>query len=276
MYTFLNDEFVPAEKAFLHVSDLSIQRGYGIFDFFKVVDNYPLFLDFYLERLYSSASEMRLEIRFTKEEFKSVLFELIEKNNLPMSGIKVVLTGGYSPDAYQLVKPNLIITQQALTFPSDDLGEGIKIITHEYVREMPHVKTINYLMGIWTQQKMKEQKASDVLYHQKGEVSEFPRCNFFIVKKNNTVVTPSKNILNGITRMNVLELARKKFKVHEGVVTLTDVAEASEAFLTSTTKRIVPIVQVEDLRIGNGVPGAVTREVFNDLLQFEYSERKNR
>lgn len=273
MYTFLNGEFISAEKAFIHVSDLSVQRGYGIFDFLKIVDNYPLFLDDYITRFYSSASEMRLAVPYTKEEFISLLFELIKKNNMPMSGIKIVLTGGYSPDAYQLVKPNLIINQQELKFPSDQISDGIKVITHEYVREMSHVKTINYIMGIWTQKKMIEQGAADVLYHTNGNVTEFPRCNFFIVKKDNTVVTPSKNILRGVTRKHVLELAAKKYSVVEGSVTLSDIANASEAFLTSTTKRIIPIRQVDSQLIGAGATGPVTKELYNDLLQLELSER---
>lgn len=272
MYTFLNHEFVPAEKAFLHVNDLAIQRGYGIFDFFRVINNYPLFLEDYISRFYSSAKEMQLEVPVKKDEFQSVLFELISRNNLPMSGIKVILTGGYSPDAYVLTKPNLIITQQPLKLASDELSDGIKVITHEYMREMPHVKTINYLMGIWTQKKMMEQQASDVLYHQRGEVSEFPRCNFFIVKKDNTLVTPGKNILLGITRKHVLELASRKFNIQESAVTLDDLAQANEAFLTSTTKRIIPVTQVDQQIIGTGKAGSVARELFADLIQLEQQE----
>ena len=273
MYTLLNGEFIPAEKAFLHVSDLSVQRGYGIFDFLKIVDNYPLFLEDYITRFYASACEMRLAVPYTKEEFISLLFVLVQKNNMPMSGIKIVLTGGYSPDAYKLVKPNLIITQQELKFPSDQISNGIKVISHEYVREMPHVKTINYIMGIWTQKKMIEQGAADVLYHTNSTVTEFPRCNFFLVKKDNTVVTPSKNILHGVTRKHVLELAARKYSFVEGPVTLSDIADASEAFLTSTTKRIIPITQVDRQLIGTGVTGPVTKELYNDLLQLELSER---
>lgn len=272
MYTFLNTDFVEEEKAVLHVSDLAIQRGYGIFDFLRVMDNHPMFLDDHLNRFYASASEMRLEVQYTKEEFKSILLELIAKNNIPMSGIKITLTGGYSPDGYQLIKPNLIITQQPLNLSVNPIQKGIKVITHEYVREMPHVKTINYLMGVWTQKKMMEQQASDVLYQIKGEVSEFPRCNFFIVREDGVVVTPAKNILSGVTRKNVLKLASKKFSIKEEVVTLNDITSAREAFLTSTTKRIIPITQVDDHRIGDGAPGPVALELFADLIQLEEAE----
>lgn len=275
MYTFLNDSFVPDDKAFLHVSDLSIQRGYGIFDFFRVMDNYPLFIEDYLERLYVSAKEMHLKVPYETGQLKSLIFELIQKNNIPMSGIKVILTGGYSPDGYQLAdKANLIMVQKPMSFPPAGFPtEGIKIITHEYLRDKPHVKTINYVVGIWIQNKVLEKKAADVLYHYKGEVSEFPRCNFFIVRKDNTVVTPGENILEGVTRKHVLRLAAKKYKVEIGRVTLDDARAAKEAFLTSTSKRIVPITQIDESIIGEGKPGRVTNDLYDDLVALEFNEQ---
>lgn len=273
MYTFLNNAFVPTDKAFLHVSDLAIQRGYGIFDFFRVIHNHPLFLPDYLERFFASAKVARLEMPYDEDEFSTILYELISRNNMPTSGIKVILTGGYSPDGYQIAKPNLIIQQQPLSLPADPLNHpGIKVITHEYVRVIPHVKSINYLMGIWTHQRMLEQGASDVLYYYHNEVSEFPRCNFFMVRPDNTVVTPSKNILYGVTRKNVLALAAKKFPVEEGTITVQDIANVKEAFLTSTTKRIIPITQVDDQVVGNGKPGEVTKTLLNDLMVLEAEE----
>ncbi|MBX2962242.1 MAG: aminotransferase class IV family protein [Cyclobacteriaceae bacterium] len=275
IYTYLNNSFVEEDKAFLHVSDLSIQRGYGIFDFFRVMDSYPLFIEDYLERLYVSAKEMHLNIPYEPAQLKEIIFELIRRNNLPLSGIKVILTGGYSPDGYQLAdKANLIMLQKAMSFPSAEFpSEGIKIITHEYLRDKPHVKTINYVVGIWIQNKVLEKKAADVLYHYKDEVSEFPRCNFFIVKHDNTVVTPGDNILEGVTRKHVLKLAAQKYKVQIGTVTLDDVLQAREAFLTSTSKRIVPITQTDDHIIGDGKPGRVTAELFQDLVRLENVER---
>jgi branched-chain amino acid aminotransferase len=273
-YIFLNTEFVPEEQAFIHVSDLAIQRGYGIFDFFRIMDNHPLFLDDYLTRFYASASEMQLEVPFPQDRLREILFELIRLNNIPMSGIKVILTGGYSPDGYQIAKSNIVISQQPLTFSSDEhMHSGIKVITHEYFRDMPHVKTINYLAGIWLQKKVNEQKAGDVLYHHLGEVSEFPRCNFFIVRPDQTVITPGKNVLYGITRNHVVKLASALFKVEEGTIRLEDIPKASEAFLTSTTKRIIPITQVDNHVIGTGKSGPVTKALFDALVQLEHNER---
>lgn len=270
MYAYLQGEFVPLEKAFLHVSDLSIQRGYGIFDFFKVENGHPFFLDDYLDRFYHSASTMRLEVPHQPEVLKSILYQLLEKNKLPHSGIKMILTGGYSADGYQPETPNLIITEQNLSMPDgDQIEKGIRIITHEYVRDIPEAKTINYSVGIWLIEKIKAHKAADVLYHQKGMVSEFPRCNFFIVTQDDTVITPASLVLRGITRKNILKLSAKDLKTTEGAISLADIDQAKEAFLTSTTKRIVPIVQIDDKVIGNGKPGPVTHSLLEQLIALE-------
>jgi branched-chain amino acid aminotransferase len=273
MYAFVNDQFIPIEKATLNVSDLAIQRGYGIFDFFKVQNHIPLFLDDYLDRFYHSASTMYLQKVPERGNLKEIIYELIQKNELADAGIKMILTGGYSQDGYQVASSNFIITEHILTLPTPaQVERGIKIITHEYRRDIPAVKTINYIIGVWLQKKVAENNASDVLYHLDGEVSEFPRCNFFIVRSDNTVVTPDKNILKGITRKKILELGQQNFKIEEGPVTLKDLASAKEAFLTSTTKRILPIVQIDDLIIGNGAPGKITRQLETQIRALELSE----
>jgi branched-chain amino acid aminotransferase len=273
MYAFVNNQFLPIEKATLNVSDLSIQRGYGIFDFFKVQNNIPLFLDDYLDRFYHSASTMYLQGAPTREKLKEIIYQLIQKNELPNAGIKMILTGGYSTDGYQIAPSNFIITEHPLTLPTPaQVERGIKIITHEYRRDIPSVKTINYIIGVWLQKRVAENQASDVLYHLNGEVSEFPRCNFFIVRHDNTVVTPDKNILKGITRKKILELNQQNFKIEEGTITVKDFFTAKEAFLTSTTKRILPIVQIDDLIIGNGVAGKITRQLEAEIRLLELKE----
>lgn len=268
MYSFLNNQFLPAEKTFVHVSDLAVQRGYGIFDFFKAVNGKIPFLDDYFNRFYRSAEFMQLPVSLSREELKNIVYELLQKNGVADAGIKMVLTGGYSPDGYEIATPNLIITQHALTMPSAKiLEQGVKIITHEFRREMPLVKSINYTTGVWLQRKVKAANAYDVLYHLNGEVSEFPRCNLFIVNKDGMVITPTNYALEGITRKNILSLSG--MEVNATTVTLTDVLQAREVFLTSTTKRVVPIVQVDDAVIADGKPGPVVEGILNELLRKE-------
>ncbi|MFM8849875.1 MAG: aminotransferase class IV [Cytophagales bacterium] len=269
MYVFLNDQFVEQEKAMLHISDLAIQRGYGVFDFFRLRKGVLLYVEDHLQRLMHSASFMHLQSPFRVDQMHAILRELVNKNNISNAGIRIILTGGYSPDAYEPTKPNLLIVQSPLQIDDNPTLKTINILTHGFVRDLPEAKTINYSMGIWLLKKMKEQQAQDVLYHDNGVVSEFPRGNFFIVTQTNEIITPATNALKGITRKRVLELRSQGFDVREGVVTLNDIAQAKEAFLTSSTKRIQAIVEIDGKKIGNGKAGDVSQSLLHHLIEKE-------
>jgi branched-chain amino acid aminotransferase len=267
---FINGEFIEEKKACLHISDLAIQRGYGVFDYCRTNDHVPVHLEDHIDRFLRSADIMQLQLPVCRESLVEIIHELIRKNEIAQSGIRMLLTGGYSPDSYEIIQPNLIVLQHPLVpLARGAFDKGIKIITHEYVREFPHAKTINYSMGIWLQRKIKEQGAVDVLYHQRGEVSEFPRANFFIVNKDDVIVTPKRNVLCGITRKKILEFSLKGVSIEEGVVTLADIRAAKEAFMTNTTKRVLPIVQVDNITIGHGRCGEVTNLIDQLLVKEE-------
>ena len=273
MQVFLNDKIVDEKDAALNISDLSIQRGFAVFDFFRTSNNVPLFIDDYLDRFFNSASSLDLSVPYTRQEIIDIVYELIERNNEPTSGFKLLLTGGYSTDSYEPSQPNFIITQQALSLVSQEkVEQGIKIILHEYMRDLPSIKSTNYLMGVYLGKKIKEKQVDDVLYYNDGNILEFPRANVFIVTKDEVVLTPGKNVLHGITRKKVIELARKHFTVEDRDVTVDELMNAQEVFLTSTTKRLLPVAKVEDTVFATGKAGSVTTrllEAFSDL-EFQY------
>jgi len=256
---------MPAEEAHIHISDMSIQRGYGIFDFFKIVHNQPVFLEDHLDRFFASAHTMRLNSLLSREALTQAIRELIQKNDLPQSGMRLTLTGGYAADGYSIHHPTLLLVQQPLQLATS-LQPGIRLITYEHQRQLPQVKTIDYLMAVWLQPHILQQKAADVLYHQQGVITECPRANFFIVNKQDELVTPALNILPGVTRKKLLTLAAQKMRVKEAPVILPDLLEAKEAFITSTTKHLLPVIQVDDITIGNGMPGPVTASLFSELI----------
>lgn len=267
-WVFINDEFIPEEKAVLHVSDLSIQRGYGIFDFFKVVNGVPVFLNEHLERFYASAKEMRLAIDYSKDALRKIIFQLLQKNNVDNTGVRITLTGGYSPDGYLLSKPNLIITLRSFKSQTKTQFEkGIKLITYEHQRQLPNVKTIDYLMGIWLQTFIKQNDADDVLYHSNGIISECPRSNFFIVTNNNMIVTPSKNILKGVIRKKLIEVAKNQFKIEERDVSIEEIKIVKEAFITSTTKTILPVRQIDTYILPKS--NSISKHLYHSLLELQ-------
>lgn len=270
MWTFINDQWVDAANASLHVSDLAVQRGYGVFDFFRTVEQRPLFIDDHLARLQNSAQTLRLTIPYTADALKQIITELINRNQLATSGIRLTVTGGNAADTYTPVTPNIIITQHPLTMADVfDAQKGMALITEEYVRELPEVKSINYLMGVYLQQKVKDAGADDVLYVSNGNISELPRSNVFVVTQQNELITAHSKVLHGITRKKILQLAAPFLKVKEQTITLSDVYSAKEVFVTSTTKRLMQVYSVNGQIIGEAKGGAVSTELFHRLLQLE-------
>ena len=265
-FTLINGEFFNKATASVLITDLSIQRGYGIFDFFKTINKRPIFLEDHLDRFFFSVSEMNLKSDLKRDHLKKFINQLIEKNNILNSGVRITLTGGYSEDGYSIAKPNLIISQSPFESNKSDFNKGIKLMTHEHQRQLPHVKTIDYLYAIYLQRLIKEKKADDVLYHNQSEITECPRANFFVITQNNEVITPAKNILRGITRKKILNFSQL-VNIREGLITIKDIENAKEAFVTSTTKNVLPVLKIDNKLIGNGKPGEITTKISGKLME---------
>ena len=263
-YAIINGAFVAEEEAKILVSDLAVQRGYGIFDYFRTTQYRPGFLDDHLDRFYHSAAFMHLPVEEDRSRLKALIAGLIEKNNLPNAGIRLTLTGGYSGNGYTPARPNLLITQSPFIFDAGAFHQGLRLITHDYQRQLPEVKTIDYLQAIYLQPQLKARGADDVLYHQQGALRECPRANFFLVTRQGEILTPAHHILKGITRKKIL--AYTDLPVREADLRLEDLENAAEAFISSTTKEAMPVLQIDGKPVGDGKPGAITTEIFSRLL----------
>ena len=257
---FLNNRLIPYANARIHVSDLAFQRGYGIFDYFLEIDGkIPNFND-YLDRFYFSAEGLGLEVPLESDLLVERINYLLEENKFRNSGIKLILTGGYSGDFYTPDAPNFMILNVPAKRNPELLEKGIKLLTHSYVRYLPEIKTLNYLPAILLREEMQKQGALDVLYHQRNVISETSRGNIFCYKKGK-IYTPDKNILKGITRKYVIGIAREFAEVVEGPVKLKDLAESDEVFMTGTSKPVAPVIKIGNHIIADGKPGPLTIKI---------------
>ncbi len=258
------------QQSFISTNDLALNRGYAVFDFFRVFKGIPLFIDDYLNRFYNSAYVLGLSIPYTKDELKATIKELIFINNLEESGIRLVLTGGISENNFAVAEPNLIITPSLLQLPSQiDFDKGIHLITHDYLRTLPHVKSTNYLMAIWLQDIIKKAQADDVIYTNNSNVLELPRANIFIITNENVLVTPHQNILAGVTRKNIIAIAESLLKVEERNITIDELLNAQEVFISSTTKRILPVAAINNCEVNSNFSTLISKELYKKLLQKE-------
>ena len=271
LYCFAQNKICLIENAGVPLGDLLVQRGYGIFDYLRVSNNKPLFIDAHLDRLFHSASVMRLSINSTKEEIKKCVATLIEKNNIPNSGIRLIIAGGDAPDGYTITQPHLIIIQQPLDPPPTTLSsKGIQLVSYFYQRQLAEVKTTDYLMAIHLQPWMKSQGADDILYYNNESVCECPRSNIFMVTYDNVIVTPARNMLKGITRKNIIQVAAtQNWKLEQRDISLEEMKTAKEVFISSSTKRIIPVKGLDEQNFSLNLDNSLSAQIFNHLLALE-------
>ena len=255
-YCSLNGTITAQEKASLGVTDLAVLRGYGIFDYFLFKYSRPMLEEQYLQRFYHSAERMGLGLPLSRQELSRHLRELIAANGEDKGSIRLVLTGGYSPDGYSPGTPNLIILQHPWpNTPESYFTEGIGLISHNFQREWPEVKTINYLTGIKLLPEIRKAGALEVLYHDNGILRESVRSNVFIVNDQEELITPDTNILFGITRDSVLKAAAGLLPITTREVRMEEVYGAREVFITGSNKSAMPVVRIDGRPIGDGKVG---------------------
>ena len=264
---YIKNEFIQYSEARLHISDLGLQRGFAIFDYFLEMDGRVPFFEDYLDRFYTSAKLLNLEVTLTRYILKEKIAYLLQQNKFGTSGIKLLLTGGYSEDLYSPSSPNFMILNLPLFHKPGDFGDGIKLILLDYQRHIPEVKTTFYLPSIALFPKMKEKGAIEVLYHHNGLISETTRANFFLIN-NGKLITPASGVLQGITRKYVLQVARGIMPVEEREVRLEELWNCDEAFITGTSKHVAPVVEIEGRVIGNGKPGRRTKLISEAFESF--------
>ena len=260
-YVYLNGDYLPREQASLHVSDLSILRGYGVFDYFRYAGGQPRFLDDHLDRLQSSVTGLGLDLDVRDSGMEAVVHELIARNGQPDGGIRIVVTGGLANDGYTPVQPSVVALPYSFTAPDERLyTEGCHCLLHPYERQLPRVKTIDYVEGIRIQPQLRARGADYPLYVDRvGNVRESDRSNYLMVKEG-VLITPADDILLGITRKHVLLLAQQLgIPTEERAVHQDELRRADEAMICSSIKGVMPITRLDGVAIAGGAAGEKTR-----------------
>jgi len=252
---------MPVKTANIRVNDLGLLRGYGIFDFFPVQSGFPVFQEEYFSRFFHSAARIRLEPPVDSKGLEERVIRLIKANDCPTGFVKLVLTGGFTPDGYSPGRSNLFIMMHPPLADELALEKGVKVLLYKFLRWNPDVKSLNYANVLKHREILQKSEALDLLYHDGRRISETSRGNFFIVNQQNELVTAPFNILFGITRGKVLEIAAGIMPVKESFINIEDILTAREAFITSTSKSVLPVVQIDSWTIGDGRPGSVSNKL---------------
>jgi branched-chain amino acid aminotransferase len=264
---YVDGKFVPADEAAIPVDDLAILRGFGVFDLLRTYNGKPFFLDEHVERLEHSAREIGLELPWSHNEIVQITLETLRKNDLAEANLRIVVTGGSSPDFMTPQgKPRLLVLVTPIPqLPDWWFSKGVKIITIVSERHIPGAKTIGYVPATMALRKAKKEGAIEALYIDRDDfVLECTTSNLFALI-GGTLVTPGRDILSGITRKVILDIARDRFPIDIRDISRKELLKAQEVFITGTNKGIVPVIQVDDAIIAKGRPGHHTREIMSVL-----------
>ncbi|HET8845879.1 MAG TPA: aminotransferase class IV [Ktedonobacteraceae bacterium] len=260
---YVNGEWVHPHQAHISVNDIGLLRGYSAFESLRTYNRHLFHLDEHLTRLYHSASIIDLEISETREQIAGIIRATVERNEYRHAAVRLLVTGGDSEDGVLAVgKPKLLVMISPLGERDMQRFErGYYLITSRLQREVPEAKTSSYTSAIRALKEAARLGADDALFvNESGHIQEATRSNFFLFR-GDTLVTPAAEILLGVTRGVVLDLARGRFSIEERAIPLEELAQADEAFVTSSSREIVPVVRVDEQIIGDGKPGLRTTEL---------------
>ena len=269
---YVNGSFVPPTQAMLPLNDLGIVRGYGVFDLLRTYGKTPFRLRDHIHRLESSASQIGLGLPWSTEELEDVVLQTYARNDIPDASIRIVVTGGPSTNFMTPQgKPSLMVMVHPVApYPASYYSQGSKAVSTLIERTMATVKSLNYIGAIMAMNDAEKTGAVEAIYLDAHDrLTEGTRANLFVVR-GERLITPREGVLKGITRQVVMEIATNDFEVVEHPIHYHELSLIDEVFLTSTTKEILPVVQIDEHVIGTGKPGPKTQriiELFNAYVQ---------
>lgn len=280
MKVFINGNFYDKEEAKVSVFDHGLLYGDGIFEGIRLYNKCVFKLDEHLERLKYSAHAIRLNLPWSLEEIATAVLNTCRENQLTDGYIRLVVTRGQgdlglSPKSCK--NPQLIIiADQIALYPLALFEKGMPIITVPTRRISQSalsssIKSLNYLNNILAKLEAEHCGYKEaIMLNEQGYVSECTADNIYIVKKGE-LKSPrtTHGALKGITRQTIKEIAiQMGFPIFFTELARYDIWNADECFLTGTAAEIIPVIEVDGRKIGNGLPGSITK-----TLQTTFTER---
>jgi D-alanine transaminase len=274
---YLNGQYLPLANAKISVMDRGFLFGDGVYEVIPAYSGKLFRLEDHLERLDNSLRAIRLQNPHSHEQWRNLLTPLLKKD-LDQS-IYLQITRGVAPKrdhAFpQHVTPTVFAMVSGIT-PHADADNGIKALSMEDSRwKLCHTKAITLLANVLLRQEAIDHDCAEALLFKDGYLTEGAASNVFAVI-DGILVTPPKSsaILPGITRDVILEIARKNnIPCSEQAISATDIKKASEIWITSSTREIIPVVELDSEKIADGKPGPVWKTFYKLFQEHKQSLR---
>lgn len=275
MKIYIDGAYYSREEAKISVYDHGLLYGDGVFEGIRIYNSSVFRLREHVERLYRSAGAVSLAIPLARDAMEKAVRDTVALNGKKEGYIRLVVTRGVgtlgvNPESCGTPSV-IIIVDDIQLYPEEYYRKGIGIITASIRRNSPdcldpRIKSLNYLNNVLA--KIEASRAGcmeAVMLNREGYVTECTGDNIFIVS-NGALVTPPPHMgaLNGITRGVVMELCvALGIEASESALTQYDLYGAEECFLTGTGAEIMPVVEIDGRRIGEGTPGPVTARLIS-------------
>lgn len=265
---FLNGSFVPLDEAKVSIEDRGFQFGDGVYEVIRTYRGRPFSLDAHLARLDRSAAALNLSQPYSRVEWTRHILEGIERAAYPESKIYLQITRGVAPRDHAYADdatPTVVMTIREF-HPLDRSvqASGVNAMTTEDIRwGRCDIKSVNLLANVLARQQVKQARVFEAILVNGGSITEGAISNVMVVQRGTVVTAPEgPRILSGVTRAVVLDLAvTEGLPILERFVSLVDLYQADEVFLTGTTVEVLGVVRIDGKIIGGGQPGPITRRL---------------
>ncbi|MEP5729539.1 MAG: D-amino-acid transaminase [Sulfitobacter sp.] len=267
---YVNGVYLPEDQAQISIFDRGFLFGDAVYEVTAVMNGKMVDFDAHMDRLQRSMSELDMENGYERKDLLTIHKKLIEKNDLQEGLVYLQLTRGVADRDFDFsdlnVKPGLVLFTQAKNLVSNPLAaRGQKIVLADDLRwGRSDIKTVQLLYASLMKTRAKRQGADDVWLCRDGMITEGSSNNAYIVTHNNEIITRelSTDILHGITRVSVLKIAKlHQLKIVERAFSVDELMSAKEAFSTSASGFVNPVVNINGTNIGAGEPGNVAESL---------------
>lgn len=275
---YVNGYYVPHRFATTHIEDRGYQFADGVYEVIALMNGKLIDLEPHLDRLDYSLAELKIERPVSREVLVHILKTTLQRNRLLSGMVYIQITRGVAPRYHGFPKaaePTLVITCSYVNFEKieGEKKKGIKVISLPDIRwRRPDIKSISLLPNVLGKQQALEQGAYEaILINREGYITESNSTNFWIIPKAGILQTfpISQQILNGITRRRVSQLAVKEgWEIVEKPFTLEQAKQAEEAFLSSSISGIMPVIAIDNQLIGTGKPGMIVSKLIDLYKEF--------
>src|SRR5699024_11178722 len=260
------------------VLDRGFLFGDGVYEVIPVYGSHFLRLVLHLQRFERSLQAIHLENPFSLSQWQGILQQLIGLNDGPDQAVYLQVTRGPATRDHafpQQVEPTVFAMSNPIKpIPVKWRTEGVAAVIRKDIRWKDcHIKSIALLANVLLRQEAVKAGVQEAILIREGQLTEGAASNVFMVRSG-VLATPAEGpfLLSGITRDLVLELVKKAgIPCREGVISPGDLIQADEIWLTSSTREIIPVTQLDGAKVGSGKPGPLWRQT--DRLYQEYKAR---